>query len=373
VSTAQLARLVTDAEKELDHDAGTVLRQIDARADVMWDAIRAKQPWRDAWLALDVALEALALHAERVGDPESDTVARRAQGLRDDLALLAEPPRDQVSWVDVERGGVWLRATPVDVAPDLWRALSAHDGAVVLASATLTVNGSFYYSRARVGLTGEDGTDHRELALASPFDFEEQAMLYLPRHLPLPADPGFDAAALGEIEQLLAITQGRAFVLFTSHRALQLAAAHLRRASTYPVLVQGDAPQPALVERFRATKGAVLLGTAAFWEGVDVPGDALSLVILEKLPFQAPDDPITAARARALEEEGRDPFRELMLPRAALALKQGFGRLIRRRDDRGIVAILDGRILGRGYGQTFLRSLPPARRTSSLEQVRRWW
>jgi ATP-dependent DNA helicase DinG len=162
-------------------------------------------------------------------------------------------------------------------------------------------------------------------------------------------------------------------VLFTSHRALRHAAAVLRAALPYPVLVQGEAPKPALIEEFRAKPGAVLLATSSFWEGVDVPGPALSLVVIEKLPFAAPDDPITAARVARLEESGVDPFRSYQVPRAAIALKQGFGRLIRRRDDRGIVAIMDHRILTKGYGQLFLASLPRAARTSALEQVRRWW
>jgi ATP-dependent DNA helicase DinG len=161
--------------------------------------------------------------------------------------------------------------------------------------------------------------------------------------------------------------------LFTSHRALHAAARQLA-AMPYPRLVQGDAPRATLLDRFRATPGAVLLGTASFWEGVDVPGDALSLVVIDKLPFQPHTDPLVAARMQACAETGRDPFAEIQLPQAALALKQGFGRLIRRRDDRGIVAILDPRIVTRTYGRVFVDSLPAGLpRTSALEQVRRWW
>ena len=162
-------------------------------------------------------------------------------------------------------------------------------------------------------------------------------------------------------------------MLFTSHRALRHAARELRARLAYPVLVQGEAPPPVLLDAFRAKVGSVLLATSSFWEGVDVPGEALSLVVLEKLPFAAPDDPLTAARVASLEERGEDPFQRYQLPRAALALKQGFGRLIRTRADRGIVAILDHRIVTRGYGKVLLDSLPRAGRTSALEQVRRWW
>jgi ATP-dependent DNA helicase DinG len=196
-------------------------------------------------------------------------------------------------------------------------------------------------------------------------------MLYLPRDLPLPDDAGFAAAATARTLELLELTSGRAFVLYTSWRALRAAVAPIR--DRWPrALVQGEAPKAALLDRFRGG-GGVLLATASFWEGIDVPGDALSLVVVDKLPFAPPDDPLTAARAARIADAGRDPFHDDQVPRAALALKQGFGRLIRRRDDRGIVAILDARIVQRTYGRVFLATLPPAARTSAMEQVRRWW
>jgi ATP-dependent DNA helicase DinG len=197
-------------------------------------------------------------------------------------------------------------------------------------------------------------------------------MLYVPRDLP-PATEGFSAAAAARTLELLAITRGRAFLLFTSHRALREAAARLA-AMPFPRLVQGDAPRGGLIDRFRATPNAVLFGTSSFWEGVDVPGDALSLVVIDKLPFAPHTDPLIAARMQAAAEAGLDPFAAIQLPSAAIALKQGFGRLIRRRDDRGIVAILDGRVVTRGYGRVFLDTLPAGLpRSSALEQVRRWW
>jgi ATP-dependent DNA helicase DinG len=197
-------------------------------------------------------------------------------------------------------------------------------------------------------------------------------MLYVPRDLP-PATEGFSAAAAARTLELLAITSGRAFLLFTSHRALREAATRLA-AMPFPRLVQGDAPRAGLIDRFRATPNAVLLGTSSFWEGVDVPGDALSLVVIDKLPFAPHTDPLIAARMQAAADAGLDPFATIQLPAAAIALKQGFGRLIRRRDDRGIVAILDGRVVTRGYGRVFLDTLPVGLvRSSALEQVRRWW
>ena len=198
-------------------------------------------------------------------------------------------------------------------------------------------------------------------------------MLYVPRDLPPPADDSFSAIAAQRTLELLDITKGRAFLLFTSHRALRDAATRLA-AAPYPRLVQGDAPRATLIDRFRATPGAILLGTSSFWEGIDVPGDALSLVVIDKLPFSPHTDPLVAARMQACAETNRDPFQTIQLPAAAIALKQGFGRLIRRRDDRGIVAILDSRIVTKTYGRTFIDTLPGGLpRTSAIEQVRRWW
>ena len=235
-------------------------------------------------------------------------------------------------------------------------------------SATLTAAGDFAYQRRALGLDDAD-----ELAIASPVDYARQAMLYVPRDLPEPNSEGFSAAAAARTLELLALTHGRAFLLFTSHRALRDAKARLASAP-YPQLVQGDAPRAALIDRFRSTPNAILLGTSSFWEGVDVPGDALSLVVIDKLPFQPHTDPLVAARMAACAEAGGDPFAAIQLPQAAIALKQGFGRLIRRRDDRGIVAILDGRIVTKTYGRVFLGTLPAELpRTSVLEQVKRWW
>ena len=347
----------------------------------------AAGPRQEAWFVLDGALEELARACEREAAPpppdhdedEATTarreqlaaIARRARGVRDDLAELAEQrQRAHVYWGETRAAATSLSASPIAVAELIRRHVVHNTPTAIFTSATLTVAGTFEYSRTRLGL---DPADVDELTLPSPFAYDRQAILYLARDLPAPTGDGLPPAVAARIVELLAITGGRAFVLFTSHRALQSGARQLA-GLPYPLLRQGDMPRAALIDRFRATPGAVLLGTGSFWEGVDVPGDALSMVIIDKLPFQPHTDPLTAARASALLARGGEPFTGLQLPQAAIALKQGFGRLIRRRDDRGIVAILDPRIVTRSYGRVLLDSLPVGLpRTSAIEQIRRWW
>lgn len=334
----------------------------------------------DSWLRLDSALEDLIAFARaEISDTDDDdrtealaSLCRRGAAVRDDLAALAEPSADDhVHWGERRGTGVFLHASPIEVGDLVRRNVLETIGACVFTSATLTSSGDFAYVRRRLGLDPELVD---ELELSSPFDYERQALLYLPADLPEPRESTFDDALGARVRELLAITSGRAFVLFTSHRGLQAAARRLRSGLGYPLLIQGEQPRATLVERFRAAPGSVLLGTGSFWEGVDVPGDALSLVIMDKLPFAPPSDPLVAARMRRLEDAGLDPFAAYQVPQAALALKQGFGRLIRRRDDRGIVALLDGRVRSRAYGRVFLDSLPAGlRRTGALEQVRRFW
>jgi ATP-dependent DNA helicase DinG len=333
-----------------------------------------------AWFSLDAALEALARSTEADDTPDADTitqvaslVARRARAMRDDLAAIADQRQPaHVYWGEVRAGaGTILTASPITVAGVMRRMIGSGPTAV-LTSATLTVATDFGYTRERLGLDGELAD---ELVVASPFDYASQALLYVPRDLPEPVADELPAEAVrARIVDLVEITGGRAFVLFTSHRALRAVAAWLPSKIRYPVIVQGDGPRAALLDRFRATPNAVLLGTGSFWEGVDVPGDALSLVIIDKLPFAPHTDPLIAARMRVRGEAGGDPFADVQLPAAAISLRQGFGRLIRRRDDRGIVAILDPRIVTRRYGRVFVDSLPAGlHRTSAIEQVRRWW
>jgi len=433
ISTHKLALLVRDAHLGLarmplwtGRAADDTIRSVERAGVALFAAIRGAlvtanddrvplppdlfdAPEREqAWFRLDSALEDLARVAEAEAEPPPDEepdadagaraslagLARRARELRDDLATIAEQRQKRfVYWGETRPTGTMLTASPIDVAelvrrhivtagptPIFTSATLATAPAVALARGTLptvvpadqlqqpAVPPDFTYQRARLGLG-----DASELLVASPFDYARQALLYVPRDLPLPNEPGWTDAACARTRELLAISRGSAFLLFTSHRALREAAAKLADLP-HPLLVQGDAPRASLVDRFRATPGAVLFGTASFWEGVDVPGDALGLVVIDKLPFAPHTDPLVAARMQARAELGEDPFHTVQLPAAALALKQGFGRLIRRRDDRGVVAVLDPRIVTRSYGRVFTDTLPsPLPRTSALEQVRRWW
>ena len=359
------------------HLVGDEVGRVPLPADLLTSGDR-----QEAWFRLDHALEELARRAEVDAEeppPGTDedeqavarreqagSLARRARAIRDDLAIVAEQrAASHVYWGELRSNGTFLCASPIDVAE-----IVRGDATAVFTSATLSAAGTFAYTRARLGL---DPDEVDELAVASPFDYARQALLYVPRDLPSPTEPGFLPAACVRVAELCAITQGRAFVLFTSHRALR-AARELLVGLPYPMLVQGSEPRAALIDRFRATPGAVLLGTGSFWVGVDVPGDALSLVAIDRLPFAPHTDPLIAARMRRVVERGGEPFDEIQVPAAALALKQGFGRLIRRRDDRGVVAVLDPRIVTRNYGRAFLSSLPAGLpRTSALEQVKRWF
>ncbi len=287
------------------------------------------------------------------------------QGLRD---WMESGERSFVYWVERRGSGCFLQATPIDVAPILSEKLFSRADTVILASATLAVSGSFDYVQRRLGLEGA-----RTLIVEPAFDYEKQALLYVPQHLPEPRNPAFAAAAAEEIGRLLRITQGRAFVLFTSYQQMQAVYDIVSFAIDYPTLLQGTAPRTALLEEFRRTPHAVLFATASFWQGVDVPGEQLSCVIIDKLPFAVPTDPVVQARIQAIREEGRNPFYEYQIPQAALALKQGFGRLIRSRTDRGVLALLDNRITKQRYGQVFFDSLPPYSFTMRLEDVERFF
>ncbi len=234
----------------------------------------------------------------------------------------------------------------------------------VLTSATLTVDGRFDYVRARLGIANA-----AELRLPSEFDFSRQALLYLPPRMPDPRSPEFAAAAGREVVEMLRRSQGRAFVLFTSYATLRAVQAIAEMALDYPMLVQGTAPRSQLLKQFRETPHSVLFATSSFWQGVDVVGEALSCVIVDKLPFASPGDPVTSARIDAIRAAGGEPFGEYQVPLAILALQQGLGRLIRHRRDRGVLAVLDPRLRTKGYGRRFLASLPPAPVVQNLQAV----
>jgi ATP-dependent DNA helicase DinG len=306
--------------------------------------------------------------ASNDGSEDAISLGRRAGEIRDQLRFLmaAADPR-HVYFVETRGRGVFLRAAPIDVADVLQEMLFDRMQATVLTSATLTVEGRFDYVRGRLGVDGAV-----ELSIPSEFDFTTQAVLYLPRRMPSPKAPGFGEAAAREVLEILQRTEGRAFVLFTSYGVLREVQQRIEGALPYPLLVQGSAPRSVLLQRFRATPHAVLLATSSFWQGVDVAGEQLSCVIIDKLPFASPGDPITAARVEAIAAEGGDPFHDYQVPLAVLTMLQGLGRLIRHRDDRGVLAILDPRLRTMPYGRRFLASFPPAPVTHDLSRIERF-
>ncbi|MDF1564563.1 MAG: ATP-dependent DNA helicase [Deltaproteobacteria bacterium] len=326
--------------------------------------------------ALREALKLLAAVAsEAREDEEVQSLGRRAREGESALFLvttLDDPTL--VYWMDRRARSTVLQASPIDVAPVLQEILLRQVDVCTFTSATLATNGGLGFFQNRIGLVeeGEERFEQESLILDSPFDYERQAALYVPTGLPEPNRPGFVEAVAEEALQLIELTGGRAFVLCTSRR--NMFAIHDLIAGRFdaPLYLQGQAPKQALLERFQEAP-SVLVATQSFWEGVDVPGDALSLVIIDKLPFASPGDPIVAARMRALEEAGKSAFGHYQLPQAALALKQGFGRLIRTRRDRGIVAICDERLATRRYRGHFLRTLPPAPRFRDRDALALWW
>ncbi|MGD0791533.1 MAG: ATP-dependent DNA helicase [Terriglobales bacterium] len=300
--------------------------------------------------------------------------ARRAGEMNFQLHFLMEEENpNTVFWIERrgtratggrDRHTVFLQATPIDVAPILKMSLFDKLDCAVLTSATLAVGGGFDYMRQRLGL------EHtRELLLQSHFDYESQALLYVPPDLPDPRTPEFAALAAERIRQLLEITRGRAFVLFTSYAQMKDVYERLCSQLPFRLFLQGEAPKTALLEEFRLTANAVLFATSSFWQGVDVQGEQLSCVIIDRLPFAVPSDPVVAARVKAIDAGGGNAFFEYQVPSAVITLKQGFGRLIRSLHDRGLLALLDNRILKKSYGRVFVESLPPYSRTTDLRKV----
>ncbi len=270
---------------------------------------------------------------------------------------------NNVLWYELTPRGFRCQSTPMDVSGPLREHRLRSMAAWVFTSATLTVDGRFDHLAKRLGLDDPD-----TLLQPSPFDWPQQALCYLPQHLPDPAARGFGAALIAALRPVLEASQGRAFLLFASHRALREAAEALR-GGPWPLFVQGEAPRASLLQRFRDSGNGVLLGAASFREGVDVAGDALSVVVIDKLPFASPDDPVFEARLDAIRRVGGNPFRDEQLPQAVIALKQGVGRLIRSETDRGVLVLCDPRLVSKGYGRVFLDSLPPFRRTRELADV----
>jgi ATP-dependent DNA helicase DinG len=294
-----------------------------------------------------------------------DNCRQRALQLRDRLGqLMGHEPGEYIHWFETLHTAFRLNLTPLNVAPAFRNCLDSLASAWVFTSATLAVGDSFVHFAAQLGLD-----DAHTLKLDSPFDYARNALLYLPDGMPDPNAPDYVAAVVGRAREVLAASGGRAFLLFTSHHALRVAARQLAEDCPYPLLVQGAAPRRELLERFRQLGNAVLLGTSSFWEGVDVRGEALSCVIIDKLPFGSPGDPVLQARIGALRRQGMNPFMAYQLPNAVITLKQGIGRLIRDHTDRGVLVLCDPRLRSKSYGRVFLNSLPPMPRTHEVDAV----
>jgi len=329
-------------------------------------AARVGEPGLDLTAAIDSLIGRLTARPEL--PPDLTSALQRARALRDDLVRLLSPDDERyVHFIEIRGRGVALRASPIEVADIIRDSVLAGRRATVLTSATLAVDGSFEYAARRLG-----ADTARTLSVPSEFDFRTQAILFLPGEMPDPRTPEFNRAVAWIVSDLLDRTRGRAFVLFTSHAAMREVFAVVERRVSWPLFIQGSAPRTALLRDFRATPNAVLFATSSFWQGVDVAGEALSAVIIDRLPFASPGDPLVAARINALRAKGRDPFQEYQVPFATLALLQGLGRLIRTRADRGLLAILDPRLTTKGYGRRFLGSLPPAPITSDVAAVERF-
>ncbi len=326
----------------------------------------------EEFLALQQSLTRLSSELENLPSKPEEVFAfaRRVQELQVQLSFLMESEdRNTVFWIERRRGGrdksnVYLQATPIDVAPILKSCVFDKLDCAVLTSATLAVGGGFEYMKRRLGV------EHtREVVLPSHFDYENQAILYVPPDLPDPRTPQFVAQAADRVRKLLEITRGRAFVLFTSYAQMNDVYQRLLGELDFPMLLQGDAPKSALLEEFRLTPNAVLFATSSFWQGVDVQGEQLSCVIIDRLPFAVPSDPVVAARVKSIDAEGGNAFFQYQVPAAVITLKQGFGRLIRSLHDRGLLVLLDNRILKKQYGRVFLESLPNYRKTTEIQQV----
>ena len=385
LSAAQLRELVRDAGLAYRSEAAdtpqfnTVLTLL-AEALERFVASLGRTDRRSAWAvlardervgtalsALKDALidlcEALELLAERGKGLESGL--RRAQDFAARLAALSETEDAQhVRWIESHARGFTWHLSPLEVASIFSAHLRSQNSAWVFTSATLSINGSVDHFAERLGLD-----DYRAEIWESPFDYRHQALCYVPEGLPAPSDRSYTDQVVDAVLPIIEASDGRTFMLFTSHAALRRAAQRVAEQTTFKLLVQGSVPRDELLRQFRSTPGSILLGTSSFWEGVDVRGDALVCVVIDKLPFAAPDDPVLEARLRAMKEQGREPFRSYQLPQAIIALKQGSGRLIRDEADCGLLVLCDPRLFSRGYGKMFFNSLPPIPVTRNLDQA----
>lgn len=396
VSTAQLLELSGDTKRIAAVKAGdfpALRRAAEDLAKLTRDArlvfpvnplkttltdLNRYRHWPDALTALTQQLDEMAklLETQAQRDAALNNCFERAQSLQHVLGNWqrddeADTPR--VRWLETTMSSLLLHATPLSIGAMFGPKLTERAQAWIMTSATLAMGGDFSHLKTSLGIA-----EAETLCVDSPFDYPRQAVLYVPTDLPAPNTPEFTAGVVAAALPVIEASRGRAFMLFTSLRALDkardlLTEAFKQRGWEYPLLVQGDAPKNELLRRFQQAGNAVLLGSQSFWEGVDVPGEALSVVIIDKLPFQPPDDPVVAARIAHLERNGGKPFMEAQLPHAAIALKQGAGRLIRNETDRGVLVLCDTRIVDKPYGKLLLNALPAMTRTRKLEVVQRFF
>ena len=326
-----------------------------------------EEKYRDILAALEIV--ALQLELLRAAPEEAIPLVNRAREISRRLTFWMESGnKAYVYWIERRGRGTFLQATPIDVSQLLDEKLFDAIDTAILTSATLAVAGEFEFTKQRLGLRNA-----RTLVVESHFDYGQQALLYVPQELPDPRSPAFTSAAAREVIEILMHSRGRAFVLFTSYQQMRLIYDKVSLEVPFETLMQGTGPRNALLEEFRATRNCVLFATSSFWQGVDVPGEQLSCVIIDKLPFAVPSDPVVEARIAAIRNEGGDPFSGYQVPQAAIALKQGFGRLIRSRTDRGVLALLDNRITKTRYGQIFFDSLPDYAFTTKRDDVERFF
>jgi len=385
ISSRQLSELARDVEiltfkqareiREFPSFCQQLLLDIQAARLAFGEPLR-KKPWQEiankpslqqAFAKIKTALQDLLtlLNDQAQRSEELSNAAKRCQELLVKFSrLTGTAPATQIHWYEVFPKAFSIHFTPMDIAEPFQQVMQQGNKAWIFTSATLAVNASFEHFSAQLGIK-----EAKTLLLESPFDYKRQAVLYVPEKMVEPNQANFTAEVVKAALPVLRASQGRAFMLFTSHSALQQAAVLLRTELNFPLLIQGQAPKLQLLEQFKRSSNAILLGTSSFWEGVDVRGEALSCVIIDKLPFVAPDDPILQARVHVLRASGQNAFMDYQLPRAVLMLKQGAGRLIRDPKDYGVLMICDLRLLHKAYGHSFLASLPPMARTRHLNKV----